>query len=154
MSSPGRPAVLAAVFLLALLVGFEILSGPCDDFTLSGAAGTFEITAGNGTVTATLTDGHIPADGTRHLDLVVTPAEGDGNGTTGRLVGPNATAVEPTERFVVRDVTVTGRPVRAGDVLRVVWYGYDLHRPPAFCPNREPPAQVRATVAKAVVGSS
>jgi hypothetical protein len=148
-----HPAFLAAVFLLAVVVGFGTLSGPCDEFTLRGASGTFEITAQDGTVTATLTEGRIPADGTRHLDLVVTPGE-NGNETAYRLVGPNATAVEPTEQFVVRDATVDGRPIREGDVLRVVWYGYDLHRAPAFCPSREPPARTRSTLAKATVGSS
>ena len=118
------------------------------------AAGA-DITLENDTLSVELTGESIPADGTRHLDAVVTPRGGDWeSGTNYRLLGPDDGPADAGTTFTVEDPTVAGRPLDDGDVVRIVWYGYDLRPQPSYCPGDEGRSRISSTLAKWTAGEA
>jgi len=143
---------LVAVPLLvhATVLPAYLLPG-CGAHAPSSPVAEFDISTGNGTLTVTLAEGRIPADGTHHLDAVVHPAEEFRNDTSYRLLGPDEGA-DHGDTFTVENVTVAERELQDGDIVRVVWAGYDLDPPPTYCPGHEERSTSRATLAKWTVG--
>ncbi|WP_276258543.1 hypothetical protein [Haloglomus litoreum] len=114
-----------------------------------------DIALENDTLVVDLTDGSIPADGTRHLDAVVVPQDGGVEDRTEyRLLGPDGGRADAGTTFTVANPTVDGRPLEDGDVVRVVWEGYDLHPQPSYCPGDEGRSRIRTTLAKWTVGEA
>jgi hypothetical protein len=151
-----RPTALAVGYLVVLtaVVGATV-GQPCQgDLAATAPAESFEIQHEDDRLVVTRTGGRIPADDTRSLELVVRAPDGDGPGSTYSLVGPNDPAIKDGDRFTVENATVAGRPLRDGDVVRIVWRGYDLDGRPFFCPAPEERSRVSATMAKWVVGDA
>jgi hypothetical protein len=147
---------LIAVPLLvhATVLPAYLLPG-CGPHAPTGPTANADISLENDTLVVELTDGSIPADGTRHLDAVVAPQDGEFEDRTEyRLLGPEGGTADLGTTFTVANPTVDGRPLDDGDVVRLVWYGYDLHPRPSYCPRNDGPSRIRATLSKWTVGDA
>lgn len=142
---------LAVLFLLAVTVLTPGFVPGCQDNAPTGPVASLDISDENGTLVVMLAEGHIPEDGTRHLDARVSPGGRWEDRTSYQLLGPNEGA-EHGDSLTVENATVAGRELQAGDVVRVIWYGYDLDPRPAYCPGDEGRSPIEATLGKFVVG--
>ena len=121
---------LALVLLIPALTG--AIGGSCrDTLALSGPVAAFDASADTATGAATVryTEGErLTPDWTEALYLHVTTA--DGGDSTRYLLTDMSTgdALPPGDEFTVEGVTVSGRPLEAGDTLRVVRRGTERPR--------------------------
>jgi hypothetical protein len=155
MSWPRDLVVFGFVLTVLLVLAVTVLTSGfvpgCQDNAPMSPATAIEISYEDTTLRVTIAEGHIPVDGTRHLDAVVSPGGTWENRTSYRLLGPDEGA-EHGDSLTVENATVAGRELQEGDVVRVIWYGYDLDPRPAYCPGDEERSVLRTTLGKFVVG--
>ncbi len=122
--------------VVLLLVAAGTVTGACDDdLAFTGPNTTVSIVHQQTTnaVVITYQKGE-PLTPERTEELFVTIHAADGDNTTSySLTGtPEAFPVSSGDRFTIRNATVGGRLLAAGDVIRVVWRGSE-NPLPSYC---------------------
>lgn len=161
--SRGGPSrrLLAGGVVLSLLFGSVAVgvllvpsASPCHDFTATHPQSAFDIT--HDTATGSLRVVHDGGDrlteaNTNELAVRI-KAAGAGEYATRYVLASDSSGGYPVDvgaAWTVENVTVGGRPLADGDVIRVVWTGPDDI--PSVCPNYR---EEMATLAKDVVGDT
>lgn len=146
------PLLVLTLLLLPPVLGYA--TGPCnDDLAFDGPAGTFSIAYDETTAAATIqfdSSDTLTAEWTDALFVTVTAEPG---GETTRYPLANSSAafpVSPGDRFTIHNVTVDGRALADGDVIRVVWRG-SQEPLPSYCPNSRGNSTTTVTLGKEVV---
>lgn len=139
------------VLVTTLSISMGALPGPCsDNLAVDGPVADFAISYNETTNTVTVR--YIEGDTftavwTESIFVLVSAADNNATKRYRLISTASDFPVTPGDEVTIGNVTIAGRPITGGDILRITWYGSEQPLP-AYCLNSRDGESINLTLAE------